>query len=101
MHIIALEGYTSGWLWGGEMGRELLTVKIKGFEIYHLHILLCVCVTVDICGYTCIYSLSYENIQREGIELEEYKAQDMTQTLLFKGEVEEESLPNKLRNKKR
>lgn len=49
------------------MGRELLTVKIKGFEIYHLHILLCVCVTVDICGYTCINSLSYENIQREGI----------------------------------
>ena len=34
-----------------------------------------------------VLTLSYENIQGEGIELEEYKAQDMTQTLLFKGQV--------------
>ena len=47
--------------------------------------------TVDVCRYTRInfFKSHYENIQ-EDVDLKEYKAKHMTQTLQFKGQVEDE-----------
>ena len=46
--------------------------------------------TIDVCKYTHINFLKshYENIQ-EDVDLKEYKAKHMTQTLQFKGQVED------------
>lgn len=90
------------------MGRELLIVKITGFEIigfeiYHVYILLFryvwICVYVHVLTF---FEGHYENIQGEVIELEEHKAENRTlKKPLFKEGVEEESLPNKLRERKK
>lgn len=52
--------------------------------------------------YICVFFQKghYESNQEEGMELEEYKAKDRILPL-YKGQVEEESLSNKLRNRKR
>lgn len=86
------------------MGRELFIVKITGFEMigfetYRVYILLCLCVYIHVLTF---FEDHYENIQGEVVELEEHKAENRTlKKPLFKEGVEEESLPNELKAKRK